>query len=141
MKHRAQLTLATTALALLATAPTAAAAPATIRLLEKRTFQHYTDKGAKGESPGDIRVFAGTLYNLHRHRIGSDRITCVVATQGSHCHGELVLAHGDIYAQALVTGPRFTAKIVGGTGAYAHARGTLSVTSGPLSSYTLRIGR
>lgn len=143
--HRTALPIAAAVLALLATCSTAAAASTTMKLLEKQTFQHYTDTGAKGESPGDVRVFGGPLYDLRRHRVGSDRITCIVASNGSRCHAKLVLPRGSVYAQAVVTGPRFTAKLVGGTGAYAyayayaHAHGTLTVVSGPLSRYTLRI--
>ena len=139
MKHGTRLSLVAAALALLATSSTAAAATTTIKLLEKQTFQHYTDKGVKGESPGDVRVFGGTIYDVRHHDIGSDRITCIVASRGSHCRGTLVLPRGDIYAQALVTSPRFMATITGGSGAYAHARGTLTVAGGPLSRYTLRI--
>jgi hypothetical protein len=116
----------------------AAQAQAT-HLIENQRFQHYTDKGAKGESPGDIRSFGGPLYDRRGHRVGHDRIRCVVESQGSRCRATLVLGRGKLYARALVTGPEFTADITGGTRHYAHARGSLTVVSGEPSRYTLKL--
>jgi hypothetical protein len=36
-------------------------------------------------------------------------------------------------------GPTFKARITGGTGKYAGARGTVSVVGGPVTHYTVRL--
>jgi allene oxide cyclase len=125
------------ALAGLVVAATAAASPTTLHLTEKQTFQHYVDKGAKGESAGDIRTFGGTVLAAGKP-VGHDRIRCVV---GTTCSARVWLAGGSLISKAFVArGPNFTAKITGGTGTYEGARGTVTVVSGPVSHYTVKLG-
>lgn len=130
--------LAVVALAL-AFAANAAAAPSILRLTETQSFQRYVDHGAKGESPGDIRVFGGPVFDAAHVRVGHDRIRCVV---GSTCDVTVWLTHGTLVAKHVaVRPPRFTAAITGGTGAYAGARGTVAVVLGPTSRYTVTLTR
>jgi hypothetical protein len=126
------------ALAGLIVAATAAASPTTLHLTEKQTFQHYVDKGPKGESAGDIRTFGGTVFAGGK-RVGHDQIRCVV---GATCSAQVWLAGGSLISPAFVaTGPSFTAKITAGTGTYRGAHGTVTVVGGPVSHYTVQLDR
>lgn len=124
------------AVAALAVPGVAGASGTTLHLTEKQTFQQYVDKGVKGESPGDIRTFGGTVYQSGK-RVGHDRIRCVV---GATCDSQVWIAGGSLIANGFIArGPSFTAKITGGTGKYAGARGTVSVVGGPTTKYTVRL--
>ena len=114
----------------------ATAATTTLHLTEKQTFQHYVDKGAKGESPGDIRTFGGTVFQ-HDTKIGHDRIRCVVAAS---CDAQVWIPGGSLISKGFAAnGPSFSAKITGGTGKYANARGTVTVVGGPVTRYTVKL--
>ena len=114
----------------------AAAAATTLHLTEKQTFQHYVDKGPKGESPGDIRTFGGTIFQ-HGTKIGHDRIRCVVAAR---CNAQVWIRGGSLISKGFIAnGPSFSAKITGGTGKYANARGTVTVAGGPVTRYTVKL--
>jgi allene oxide cyclase len=120
----------------LAVPAVASAATTTLHLTEKQTFQQYVDKGAKGESPGDIRTFGGTVFQ-HGAKVGHDRIRCVVAAT---CEAQVWIRGGSLISKGFVAnGPRFTAKITGGTGKYVRAHGTVTVVGGPVSRYTVRL--
>jgi hypothetical protein len=124
------------ALAILAVPGVAAASGTTLHLTEKQTFAHYIDKGTKGESAGDIRTFGGTIYRSGK-KVGHDRIQCVV---GAACSAQVWLPGGSLISKRFVAaGPTFTAKITGGTGKYAGARGTVKVVGGPTTHYTIRL--
>jgi allene oxide cyclase len=114
----------------------ATATTRTLHLTEKQTFQHYVDKGAKGESPGDIRTFGGTVFQ-HGTKVGHDRIRCVVAAS---CDAQVWIRGGSLISRGFVAiGPSFSAKITGGTGKYVRAHGTVTVVGGPVTRYTLRL--
>jgi allene oxide cyclase len=114
----------------------ASAATTTLHLTEKQTFQHYVDKGAKGESPGDIRTFGGTVFQ-HGTKVGHDRIRCVVAAR---CNAQVWIPGGSLISKGFIAaGPNFSAKITGGTGKYANARGTVTVAGGPVTRYTVKL--
>jgi allene oxide cyclase len=120
----------------LAVPAAATAATTTLHLTEKQTFQHYVDKGAKGESPGDVRTFGGTVFR-HDIKVGHDRIRCVVAAR---CDAQVWIPGGSLISKGFVaTGPSFTAKITGGTGKYANAHGTVTVAGGPVTRYTVKL--
>jgi hypothetical protein len=114
----------------------ATAATTTLHLTEKQTFQQYVDKGVKGESPGDIRTFGGNVF-LRGKKVGHDRIRCVVAAT---CDAQVWIGGGSLISKGFAaSGPNFTAKITGGTGKYAGARGTVTVVGGPVTRYTVRL--
>jgi allene oxide cyclase len=124
------------ALVALAVPLAADASPATLRLTERQTFQRVIDKGAKGESPGDIRTFGGLVFQAGKH-VGHDEVQCVV---GKTCNAQVWIRGGSLIARSfVVTGPTFTARITGGTGVYAGARGSVKVSSGPVARYTVTI--
>jgi hypothetical protein len=129
-------TLALTLVLLVVPAAVASASTTTLRLTEKQTFQHYTDKGSKGESAGDIRTFGGTVFQKGK-KVGHDQIRCVVAAT---CDAQVWIQGGSLISKGFVAkGPNFTAKITGGTGRYADAHGTVAVVGGPVTHYTVTI--
>jgi allene oxide cyclase len=131
-----RLMLVLVSLASLVVAGVAAASVTTLHLTEKQTFQRYVDKGTKGESPGDIRTFGGTVFRKGT-KVGHDRIQCVVADT---CTAQVWIGGGSLISKGFVAkGPSFTAKITGGTGEYAGARGTVTVVGGPVTRYTVRL--
>jgi hypothetical protein len=132
-----RLVLACSALLIALALPVAAnASNPTLHLTEKQTFGHLLDKGKKGESPGDIRTFGGTVFDAGK-RVGHDQIRCVVA---GTCHAQVWIRGGSLIARRfVVTGPSFTAQITGGTGTYAGARGTVKVSSGAVAHYTVTL--
>jgi hypothetical protein len=128
------LALVLVALAVPASATTAATT--TLHLTEKQTFQSYVDKGVKGESPGDIRTFGGTVFQ-HGTTVGHDRIRCVVAAS---CDAQVWIHGSSLISKGFVAnGPSFSAKITGGTGRYVGAHGTVTVVGGPVTRYTVRL--
>ncbi len=124
------------ALVALALPVAAVAATTPMHLTEKHTFEHVVDKGKKGESAGDIRTFGGFVYR-GAAKVGHDQIRCVV---GGTCNAQVWIRGGSLIARGfVVSGRTFTAKITDGTGRYAGARGTVKVSTGAVSHYTVAI--
>ena len=109
----------------------AAHAGETLHLVERATGEQVVDLGAKGDSPGDLLVFSNPLYDAANAKAtGSSNGYCVRTVVGKtwQCSwtmqvegGQLAVAgtdpdHGDA-----------DFAIVGGTGRYAGARGSLKV--------------
>jgi hypothetical protein len=112
----------------LATGSVALGGTTTLRLVEHETFTH---KLSDGES------FGGNVYDLKQRKVGHDRITCRARTG---CHVTEWLKGGNLFGSFAHGGPHFTARITGGTGIYAGARGTVAVTASPGSNrYTVRL--
>jgi hypothetical protein len=97
---------------------------------------------------------AGTSYTItsdsfrNGQKVGSNQIVCDLTGPGplALCNSAHLLPKGEIVAAGSVTTPpqpghTYTVAIVGGTGAYANARGTLDVTNvNPTSdTYTFHI--
>jgi hypothetical protein len=123
-------------LAVLVVPGVASASGTTLHLTEKQTFARYVDNGAKGESAGDVRTFGGTVFQNGKP-VGHDRIHCVV---GSACDAQVWIRGGSLISKRFVArGPRFTARITGGTGRYAGAHGIVTVVGGPVSRYTVKL--
>ena len=124
------------ALAALALPAAAHATPSTLHLTEKQTFGHLIDHGKKGESPGDIRTFGGMVFESGKP-VGHDQIRCVIA---GACNAQVWVKGGSLIARRfIVTGPNFTAPITGGTGTYTGARGTVKVSTGAITRYTVTL--
>lgn len=121
--------VATLVLALgLATASVALGGTTTLRLVEHETFAH---KLSDGES------FGGLVYDLNRHKVGHDRITCRASTG---CHVTEWLQGGNLFGSFAHGGLHFTARITGGTGIYAGARGAVAVAAAPgTNHYTVHL--
>jgi len=92
----------------------------------------YLDLGTKGEGPGDIALFGERLYrgSTSSPAFGRTEIRCMFFRQGqARCEGAIILPRGTIEAAGHITfGKRIRLPVVGGTKAYAGARGELVLT-------------
>jgi allene oxide cyclase len=88
--------------------------------------------GPKGDAPGDIMTFKGVLTHVDgKKQVGSEQGFCIriaPADKSWECSFTVILADGQI----AVTGPFVDSgdskmTVVGGTGAYVGAKGTLLV--------------
>jgi hypothetical protein len=83
-------------------------------------------------SPGDAFAFTTPLFNEDNRRIGAVHAQCVVTRGGtqrrtvSHCTGTFLLPDGTLAASAVAKGDSPPIAIVGGTGAYEGARGSIT---------------
>jgi hypothetical protein len=125
MKRRLVLTAAAAAVTALLVAVSASGSGSnpgsntTIRVVQKRTSIH---------AMGNVITITDDLFS-HGTKIGRDQIACVTTGPGTfyECYASSLLPQGQIEGQAAIDpihSHRFTVAIVGGTGAYATARGT-----------------
>jgi len=106
----------------------------TLKATSKVAELHVVDNAPTGDSPGDIVVFAEKLYNARGKQIGTDAATCVrLFDPTSLCTGVYKLRSGQVHVQLVQPGPTGTydQAIVGGTGRFAGARGTVTVAQNP----------
>lgn len=100
-----------------------------ITLVERAVSDKVVNVGAKGDSLGNLLVFANPVYDgMNRTRVGSDQGYCIRVIPGKswECFWTLVLKDGQITTE----GPFFdkgdsVLAITGGTGKYAGAKGRL----------------
>ncbi len=122
--------LAYAALAAIALAPPAFAAR-TLHVVEHALTDRVLDLGAKGDSRGDLLTFANPVFDAaNKTQVGSDQGFCIRVVKGKRweCFWTLLLDHGQI----TVEGPfrdhgDSTLAVTGGTGAYAGARGSMTL--------------
>ena len=121
----------------------------TLHLVEKDgAFQYIDNKPLNPNKPpsmGDMFVFSSTLLTKSMKRTGALYAECVVTRGGQHmlaqCTGTFTLAGGDLALQALIKDSNAKVPdhivIVGGTGAYEGATGSITAVSrGDNSPYT-----
>jgi allene oxide cyclase len=102
-----------------------------IIVVERPVGETTVDIGAKGDSVGDLLVFANKVYDAaNKAQVGSDQGYCVRTVVGKswECFWTLVLKAGQI----TVEGPFMDAgdsllAVTGGTGKYAGARGSMKL--------------
>ncbi|MFY9264944.1 MAG: hypothetical protein WAO61_05915 [Solirubrobacterales bacterium] len=109
-------------------------------LTKGSTFTHL--RNSKSKSPaanlqGDILAFTNPLADAAGSKVGTLEVSCLT-TKGAktftkshaNCQATVTLADGSLAGQLNVTpGSDVTGAIVGGTGAYANARGVISSKS------------
>lgn len=111
----------------------AATGPGTIRITDLELRVTRVDIGSKGMSPGDVEVVAQRLYNqrVTSRSIGHAELVCTFVGIGSSrvCRGTYELPRGKIVVGGSLEFRQFyDLAILGGTGLYDNARGTLTVT-------------
>lgn len=115
----------------LAAAPLAALAAEKLHVIEHATKEETVDIGKKGDSVGDLIVFANPINDAtDKTQIGSDSGYCVRTAVGVmyECVWTLILKDGQITIEGPFkdTGDSlFT--VTGGTGKYAGARGQMKL--------------
>jgi allene oxide cyclase len=123
------ITLALAACTVLAALPAVAAEH--IAVVERPVGETTVDLGAKGDSVGDLLVFANKVYDsANKAQVGSDQGYCVRTVVGKswECFWTLILKDGQI----TVEGPFMDEGdsllvITGGSGKYAGARGSMKL--------------
>ena len=106
--------------------------PAQIRITNKEISLKRVDVGLPGRSPGDLEIITQSLFNrrLTKRSIGHSELLCTfVDRQARNCRGTYFMPRGRlVVAGSLRFRLFYELAVVGGTGLYNNARGTLTVT-------------
>ena len=102
-----------------------------IVVVERPAGETTVDLGAKGDSVGDLLVFANKVYDpANKTQLGTDNGYCVRTVVGKswECFWTLTLKAGQITVEGpfMDSGDSLLA-VTGGTGKYAGARGSLKL--------------
>lgn len=110
----------------------AATGPALIRITSTQLRSAYVDVGARGRSVGDMEVYTGALYNrrITGKSIGRTELVCTNTFSGVRsCRGSYNLPRGKlVVGGTLRYRELYQLAVLGGTGLYDNARGSLTVT-------------
>ena len=137
MKSRVAWMLAGALLGVLIVAPwqgrsEAATGPATIRITDRQLSVTRVDVGARGISPGDAEIVRLRLLQRGtRTVIGRAELLCtfVDGVRSRVCRGTYFLPKGKLVVGGSILFRQFyELAVLGGTGLYDNARGTLRVT-------------
>ena len=114
-----------------ALAGTPALAAEQIVVVERPVGETTVDLGAKGDSVGDLLVFANKVYDAgNKMQLGTDNGYCVRTVVGKswECFWTLTLKAGQITVEGpfMDSGDSLLA-VTGGTGKYAGARGSMKL--------------
>lgn len=106
--------------------------PSLIRITNREVAYERVDVGKRGVSPGDLEVIRQSLYNrrLTTKSIGHSDLVCTfVDTRARSCRGTYFLPRGKLVVGGSLRFRQFyELAVLGGTGFYNNARGTLTVT-------------
>jgi hypothetical protein len=102
-----------------------------IVVVERPVGETTVDLGAKGDSVGDLLVFANKVYDAaNKTQVGTDNGYCVRTVVGKswECFWTLTLKAGQITVEGpfMDSGDSLLA-VTGGTGKYAGARGSMKL--------------
>ena len=137
MSKRLGWLLAGAAAGLLAAGPwqsrsEAGTGPATIRINDRQLAVTRVDVGERGTSPGDVEIVRTLLLQRGtRDVIGRGELVCtfVDSFRSRVCRGAYVLPKGELAVGGSILYRQFyDLAVLGGTGLYDNARGTLTVT-------------
>ena len=109
----------------------AATGPEFIRITDRQFRYTRVNLGAPGRSPGDQEIIFDRLFNrkITSKPIGAARFICTFTTRRMRiCTATFTLPRGELVATGTVRFRQFyDLAIVGGTGLYDDARGTLTI--------------
>jgi hypothetical protein len=116
-------------IALLAGLPALAAQQ--IKVVERPVGETTVDLGKKGDSRGDLLVFANEVFDAaNKTQVGSDQGYCIRITAGKswECFWTLILKGGQITVEGpfMDEGDSIFA-VTGGTGEYSGAKGSMTL--------------
>src|ERR1700722_8719122 len=102
-----------------------------IKVVERPVGETTVDLGAKGDSIGDMLVFANGVFDAaNKTQVGTDQGYCVRTVVGKswECFWTLILKAGQITVEGPFsdTGDSIFA-VTGGTGKYAGAKGSMKL--------------
>src|SRR5438874_11076709 len=110
---------------------TAATGPDFIRITDRQSAYARVDVGPRGLSPGDQDIIFDKLFNrkITSKPIGTARFVCTFTTGRTRmCMATVGLPKGELVAGGTVRFRQFfDLAIIGGTGLYNNARGTLTI--------------
>ena len=109
----------------------ASTGPATIRITNKEVSVARVDVGRRGKSPGDMEIIRQQLFDRQRNRIGRAELVCtfVDSRRDRVCRGTYFLPKGKLVLGGSLSFRQFyDLAVVGGTGLYDNARGSVTVT-------------
>lgn len=110
----------------------ASTGPATIRITDLELAVSRLDVGARGTSPGDTEIVRSRLRERGtQNTIGRSELVCtfVDSVRSRVCRGTYILPKGKIVVGGSILYRQFyDLAVLGGTGLYDNARGTLTVT-------------
>jgi hypothetical protein len=110
----------------------AATGPAQIGISGEETNFVRINVGRQGRSPGDTEVMRQTLFNrrVSTKPIGHSSLVCTYAIGAERlCRGTYFLPKGKLVVAGSITFRQvYELAVVGGTGLYDNARGTLTAT-------------
>jgi hypothetical protein len=105
---------------------------ATIRITDRELAVTRIDVGARGVSPGDQEIIRARLLERGTGTtIGRSELVCTFVDSGRSrsCRGTYILPKGEIVVGgSLLYRQFYDLAVLGGTGLYDNARGTLTVT-------------
>jgi hypothetical protein len=138
MNTKAGLMLAGALVGILFVAPweggsNAATGPGTIRITNSEVSVTRVDIGATGKSPGDTEIVRQLLFNrrLSQKSIGNADLVCTFVDDRRlrFCRGTYQLPKGKlVVGGSLLYRQFYELAVLGGTGIYNNARGSLVVT-------------
>ena len=107
--------------------------PGVIRITDRQVDYRRVDSGVRGYGPGDVELLSVRLYNpsIRARPIGHAELVCTFIDKRTRsCNGTYFLPRGKIVVGGVI-GSRliFEVAVLGGTGLYDNARGTLTVTA------------
>jgi hypothetical protein len=106
--------------------------PGTIRISDRQVSHIHVDLGDGGRGAGDQDFYRQLLFNkgITPKSIGHSDVTCTNTGTGSMtCTGTYFLPQGKIMVGGVIGGRLFyELAVLGGTGLYDNARGTLTAT-------------
>jgi hypothetical protein len=104
---------------------------AQIRVTDRLIRADRIDIGARGTSPGDIEIVRTRLFDRRGRLIGRSELECTFVDSGRSrvCRGTYFFPRGKIVVGGSLRFRQFyDMAVLGGTGLYDNARGTLTVT-------------
>jgi hypothetical protein len=111
----------------------AAVGPGTIRITDIEKLHKVVDRGRRGIGIGDVEIVNLRLYNpsITSKAIGRGDLVCTFVDRRIRmCDGTYQLPRGKLVVSGtMTTRLLYDLAIVGGTGLYDNARGSLTVTA------------
>lgn len=109
----------------------ASTGPARIPITSQDRSVARVDVGKRGKSPGDMEIVRQRLFDRSPRLIGRAELVCtfVDSRRLRSCRGTYIMPKGRlVVAGELQFRQFYSLAVIGGTGLYDNARGTLSVT-------------